>query len=342
MSKLTEKALLSKTNSGIDIYAHILRVYYPNQTVLSLVGRTCSPTRNPFNEDKPTLQISIVQKPVVCGEWFGECCAMHIDTDNAINPGTVFDFATLHYGIERDELLTRLNEDLHLHIGEKFDFYANARKSTMQYTQNEPEAVPFVPTEFSYFKAPVTNTKPFSTLTIPEVYNLIKGNKYAEATTTLRSIADVNEARKYKAAHFDYVTFSGEFTTRNDKNLVKHSGLIVIDFDHLSKTPLSYGEGQGGEVWSLRQALLADEYFDTELLFTSPSGDGLKWVIQISPPLGDLGGFSQSDFFAAVAYYISQTYHIEVDKSGKDISRACFLVHDPNVYINPKYNLNHE
>jgi hypothetical protein len=25
-----------------------------------------------------------------------------------------------------------------------------------------------------------------------------------------------------------------------------------------------------------------------------------------------------------------------VDKSGKDVSRACFLPHDPEAYINPK------
>ena len=28
---------------------------------------------------------------------------------------------------------------------------------------------------------------------------------------------------------------------------------------------------------------------------------------------------------------------VEPDKSGKDISRACFLPHDPEAYINPLY-----
>ena len=39
---------------------------------------------------------------------------------------------------------------------------------------------------------------------------------------------------------------------------------MCIDFDHVQNTN------------TLRQALLADEYFDTQLLFVSPSGDGLK------------------------------------------------------------------
>ncbi|MCQ2307586.1 MAG: hypothetical protein MJ000_08500 [Bacteroidales bacterium] len=35
--------------------------------------------------------------------------------------------------------------------------------------------------------------------------------------------------------------------------------------------------------------------------------------------------------------HIKQRYNIEIDRSGKDISRACFLPHDQNVFINTKY-----
>ena len=40
-------------------------------------------------------------------------------------------------------------------------------------------------------------------------------------------------ARNFKAANFDYCTFSGIFTVTNDKALVEHSGLLCLDFDHL-------------------------------------------------------------------------------------------------------------
>ena len=66
-----------------------------------------------------------------------------------------------------------------------------------------------------------------------EAYSMIKGDAFASCTSTLRSIQDVKEARKYKAFQFDYVTFSGTFSKRNDKNLRKHSGLLTIDFDHV-------------------------------------------------------------------------------------------------------------
>lgn len=39
----------------------------------------------------------------------------------------------------------------------------------------------------------------------------------------------------------------------------------------------------------------------------------------------------------AIANYIKEVYKLEVDKSGKDIPRACFLPFDPEAYINPKY-----
>jgi len=78
--------------------------------------------------------------------------------------------------------------------------------------------------------------------------------------------------------------------------------------------------------------LLKDEYFETEMLFVSPSGDGLKWIIPI-----DITEATHQNFFQAIANYIREVYQLEVDKSGKDVSRACFLPHDPEAYINPKY-----
>ena len=81
----------------------------------------------------------------------------------------------------------------------------------------------------------------------------------------------------------------------------------------------------------LKICLLADESLETVLLFRSPSGDGLKWVIPIDICLMD-----HKSYFKAVANYLKQTYQLELDVSGKDLARACFLPYDPQVYINPK------
>lgn len=316
--------ILDKTHYGIGIYAHILRLYYPNQTVLSLSGRTCLPAKNPFNADKPTLNIFIEKDSILGNAWDKEH-AVHSDSENTIPAGDAFDFAELHYKLSGNGLLKTINKEMNLHIGEKFDFYKNRNSNTEiqnQGNQNNHSnhSSDIVVRHFSFFKAPVRNTIPHKSISLLDAYNYIVGDYAKQRTEKLRDIKDPKQARQYKASTFDYCTFSGMFQTRNDKALISHSCLLCIDFDHLQSVDL------------LRNQLLQDEYFDTQMLFVSPSGDGLKWIIPI-----DTAKTSHSEFFVAVANYIQQTYGIEVDKSGRDISRACFLPHDPQAYINPLY-----
>lgn len=309
-----KEAILRKTHYGLNIYAHILRCYYPEQIVLSISGRTCAPARNPFNGDKPTLLISVENN-----------IATHRDSENAIPAGDVFSFAELHYKQSGNELLQTLITEMNLHIGENFNFYTLRKKNSLKTEEvvTHPTTSPagrLGGASFSFFKAPISNTIPHSHTTLYQVFNAIKGNYYEERTTTLRAFADGKLARLYKAQNFDYCTFSGVFSKRNDSALIQHSGLLTLDFDHVSN------------LHELRETLLQDRYFETELLFVSPSGDGLKWIIPI-----DLKECSHQEWFQAIAAYIKATYKLEVDKSGKDISRACFLPNDPRVYINPNY-----
>ena len=300
---IEEKQILHDTHYGLDIYAHILRKYYPDEVVIELSGKTCKPTRNPLNGDKVTLNISNQ-------DWI-------FNFEDAELPdfkGNPFDFAAHHYQLSGQELLQKINEEMNLQIGEPKGFYIN-KKSKIQV----PEDAANLP-KFSYFQCPVTNTLPNAELTIPDVYAAIKSNKYKQQTEELRSTIEPETARKYKAKHFDYVTFSGTFSKRNDAALIQHSGLITLDFDYVSN------------LQELKETLLLDRYFETELIFISPSGDGLKWIISI-----DLRECNHQDWFQAISAYIKATYLLEIDKSGKDISRACFLPYDPKVYINPHY-----
>ena len=320
---------MSKTHYGIGIYAHILSLYYSNETVLSLSGRTCLPAKNPFNADKPTLNIFIYKESILDNALDREF-ARHEDSENAIPAGDAFDFAELHYKQSGDELLQMINKEMNLHIGEKFDFYSNGKKSNQTPDSSQTQSPPVGETTFgvsqlggcffSFFKAPVRNTIPHKSISLLDAYNYIVGDYAKQRTEKLRSIEDLKQARQFKASTFDYCTFSGMFQTRNDKALINHSGLLCIDFDHLQSVDL------------LRKQLLQDEYFETQMLFVSPSGDGLKWIIPI-----DTKQSTHSNYFAAVANYILQTYGVEVDKSGRDISRACFLPYDPLAYINPLY-----
>ena len=175
------------------------------------------------------------------------------------------------------------------------------------------------PALFSFFPAPIKNTIPVLKMTLADAYEYITGPTAVSRTRELRSKTDIKEARKFKSEKFDYCTFSGLFYKRNDQSLKQHSGLLCLDFDHLKNLE------------EVRQWLLNDDYFETQLLFRSPSGDGLKWIINI-----DISKTTHADYFRAVANYLKQTYNVDVDQSGKDICRACFLPHDPNCYINTK------
>lgn len=304
---IKEKDILDKTHYGLGIYSHILREYYPDETVVRLSGKECDPAKNPFNENKLTLKLMNV-------DWV----FMYSDLEQPEFKGNPFDFAELHYKLTGDKLLEKLNKELHLRIGEKHHFYRN-QKSVEAEPKAESKPTVHIP-QFSYFKAPVSNIYPKNTLSLVEVYELIKSTPYSSITKQLRAIQAKDEARKFKASKFDYATFSGTFEKRNDKALISHSGLLTIDFDHIENIQL------------LKRQLLKDEYFETELLFVSPSGDGLKWIIPI-----DINESTHQNYFKAIANYIKAVYQLEVDKSGKDVSRACFLPSDPEVFINPKY-----
>ena len=327
----TKQKILALTHYGTNIYAHILRECFPeDEVVMRLSGRDCGLCRNPFAEGASTLHIWIEKSnptDALSAEY-----AKHTTTDHSIPDGDAFTFAELYYKKSGEELLSTLNRELNLHIGEKSRWYTqNIVNSLVPNTVNTSKGSGVSnfakgsivnPSEkiFSFFHAPITNTKPSSIFTLLDAYHYIIGDTAKERTKKLRSLGDAKQLRMFKAANFDYCTFCGTFTTRTDKALINHSGLLCIDFDHLQKLD------------SLRSQLLQDEYFDTQLLFRSPSGDGLKWVIEI-----DISQTSHADYFRSVANYLFQTYGVEADKSGKDISRACFLPHDPNCFINPKY-----
>ena len=300
--EISRTAILNKTQYGINIYAYVLRQFYPNQTVLSLTGKECRITKNPFNDNKESLKISITNN-----------IAIHKDINLNKFKGDVFDFAQLYFDADDSEQLhIKISQALHLNLEskpkEEDKFFHNAENTWYA--------------KCSFFKAPIRNVFPTETMWLNQIYALITGNKYKSITNTFRTLKNPKEARKFKANNFDYVTFSGIFKKRSDKELIKHSSLLTIDFDHIEN------------VKELKDNLLNDQYFETELLFTSPSGKGIKWIIRI-----DISEITHAAYFKAVANYIKHTYNIEIDQSGKDISRACFLSYDPFAFLNKRHKI---
>ena len=304
--QITKDSILRKTHYGLNIYAYVLRMYYPDKTVPSLSGRECELTQNPFNDDKQTLSINIHDN-----------LANHFDTEIEYFKGNVFDFANLYFKSDSEkDLFIAIHDALHLNLVKE-----DKEEEEELAWLDEPDDTWYA--HCSFFKAPVRNVFPLNVLKLHEIHSLITSNTYKSITERLRSISDIKEKRKFKANNFDYATFSGIFKKRSDKKLIKHSSLITIDFDHLENLQL------------VKEQLLQDAYFETEMLFTSPSGDGIKWIIKI-----DLSKATHQDYFKAIANYLQQTYNLEVDQSGKDVSRACFLSYDPDAFLHKRHKNN--
>jgi len=117
------------------------------------------------------------------------------------------------------------------------------------------------------------------------------------------------------------VLWSGSFRDRatpvNEK-LVAHSGLLCADLDFL-----------GDRLEEVREKLSSCPY--VWLIFTSPSGDGLKVVFRVP---ADASIHLRS--FGAIEKLIKDLVGVQVDESCKDIGRLCFLSFDPKIFHNPK------
>lgn len=186
---------------------------------------------------------------------------------------------------------------------------------------------------FSFFRAPISNVVPHATVRLRQIYNAVRGDYYREATEELRRLCrrqkagevSRQEVQRFKAAHFDYATFSGIFSRRRSDALVEHSGLLCFDFDHVDQW---HSRGTPEGVYGLRYVLLNDKEVDFALIFRSPGGDGLKWVVPIDTALAD-----HAEWFDALACYVQHTYDIAPDPSGRDVTRACYLPWDPDVAL---------
>ena len=174
---------------------------------------------------------------------------------------------------------------------------------------------------FSFYIKPATRVLYYKEAALYDVYRcLTNPNVAGRETAILRSLTDKTQRAEFKRNNFPYCTFSGRFgETRKNDALQQHSSLMCLDFDHLSDPD------------AVKRILLADAELITLLLFVSPSGNGLKWVVYI-----DLEQADHLVWFEAIKNYLSATYQLEVDPACKNVARACFVPYDPKAYIAPE------
>ena len=97
----------------------------------------------------------------------------------------------------------------------------------------------------------------------------IKDGKSRELIQKIRKEQD-KEKRNLLKQQLPAICFSGEFSERKDKSILKHSGLICLDFDGFESKDL---------LLKKKKELTNDKF--TYSVFISPSGNGLKVLVKI-------------------------------------------------------------
>ena len=147
----------------------------------------------------------------------------------------------------------------------------------------------------------------------PHHINMATALKRIQQGTSAPTIKLVRDGDKASKKKLPVVLFSGEFEERKDEAIKRHSGFVVLDFDHIDVTASKTLLGTDPYVYSC---------------WVSPSGDGLKALIQITHPE------RHRDHFRALRTYFEKQYGLDVDESGINESRACFESYDIDLILN--------
>lgn len=144
-------------------------------------------------------------------------------------------------------------------------------------------------------------------ISLADAIRNIKGGNSKQMVEELRETKD-----KGLKIQLPVVLFSGTFSSRRDDDIFEHSNFIVIDLDNV-------------DTESVKRQLGTDEYVFS--CWISPSGNGIKALVRIT------NAERHEDHFRALEKYFEKTYGLEVDGTGKNLSRACFESYDPELIV---------
>ena len=148
----------------------------------------------------------------------------------------------------------------------------------------------------------------------------IKTGKYKPGIVYLRKSLAENKTEAYNKAKKSLPAFtpSGKFVGgRKLEFLADYSNCIILDIDKLSAADLQNAKH------------LSNQSEFTYASFISPSGNGLKIIVKINSDKAN-----HKEAFLLVQAHYEAILKLEIDKSGKDVTRLCFYSWDENLYLN--------
>jgi len=167
---------------------------------------------------------------------------------------------------------------------------------------------------FQNFNEVVQNQK------IIEVLHDIQTGKYINVISYLRKSLAENKMEAYERAKKSLPAFTPSATFKGGRKpeyLTDYNSLLVLDIDKLSKEQLHNAKA------------LTKENAYTFSCFISPSGNGLKILVKVNSSQEN-----HKEAFLLLQKYYEELLQLPIDKSGKDITRLCFVSYDTDLYLN--------
>ena len=155
---------------------------------------------------------------------------------------------------------------------------------------------------------------------LEEILNDIKKGTYKAEISDIRHLInnDKKEQSDEQKKQLLAFTASGKFNNgRSIDKLENYSQYVILDIDKLSNIQLE-------EIINLTR--LAPYTYAS---FISPSGKGLKIIVKVNTNK-DL----HKEAYKQVVAYYEQALNIDIDTSGSDICRLCFVSYDEDCFIN--------
>lgn len=141
----------------------------------------------------------------------------------------------------------------------------------------------------------------------------------------LRQLQTDQEKQTFKINNLSYFTPGTYRSNIRKKETLISTDTIILDIDHLDDAQHDL----------LKPKLKTDP--KVHLVFTSPSGTGLKVAVMLEREITDPDEYEK--IYRSYALLFSIKYNVKVDMHASDCSRACFLSHDADLYFNEQSEL---
>lgn len=169
----------------------------------------------------------------------------------------------------------------------------------------------------SIFKSFATHVEDES---LEQIFETIKSETYKTKIEAIRSAlasGDKIKADKLKKSLPAFTTSGSFLNGRQAELITSYSNHLILDIDHIKSEALEEIKNK---------AILAPYSL---AVFISPSGNGIKIIVKCDATLEQ-----HKEAMLQVSEYYEQALELELDHSGKDVSRLCFFSYDPEIHIN--------